>query len=100
MSLKTDHDGWARLRFSIIGPLLAAPPESGDLHQSIENLSKKLWRHPVNGTDIKFDVEMIEKIIKKFFVKFFTNFRPLIKSFDGDTTKFDSFIDFCFPLLL
>jgi tetratricopeptide (TPR) repeat protein len=46
----------------------------------------------IGRSDIKFDVEMIEKIIKKFFVKFFTNFRPLIKSFDGDTTKFDSFI--------
>ncbi len=46
----------------------------------------------VGRSDVKFDVEQIEKIIKAFFVKFFTNFEPLIKTFDGDTTKFNSFI--------
>ena len=29
-----ERDRWARLRFSIVGPLLAAPPESGELHSS------------------------------------------------------------------
>ena len=29
---------WARLRFSIIGPLLASPPEPGDLSSRIDDL--------------------------------------------------------------
>jgi len=46
----------------------------------------------IGRSDSKYQVEIIEKIIKKFFVKFITNFEPLIKNFEGDTTKFDSFI--------
>ena len=32
------REHWARLRFAIIGPLLAAPPADGDLHQALECL--------------------------------------------------------------
>jgi hypothetical protein len=41
-----DHDRaerrakWARLRFSIIGPLLAAPPTRGELKLEIAGLAK------------------------------------------------------------
>ena len=40
-------DRWARLRFAIIGPLLAAPPAKGELRQALEALAKKRWKHPV-----------------------------------------------------
>jgi hypothetical protein len=30
---------WARFRFSIIGPLLSSPPESGELKAALEVLS-------------------------------------------------------------
>jgi hypothetical protein len=33
------------LRFSIIGPLLAAPADAGDLRRRIEELAARPWRH-------------------------------------------------------
>ena len=30
------RDRWARLRFAIIGPLLAAPPDAGELHDALD----------------------------------------------------------------
>ena len=45
-----DRDRWARLRFAIIGPLLAAPPEPRQLHAALRDLSAKTWRHPVHRT--------------------------------------------------
>ena len=41
-----DRDAFARLRFSIIGPLLAAPPAPGELHGALRALSATTWRHP------------------------------------------------------
>ena len=29
------HEQWARFRFSVIGPLLAAPPDRGQLQQQL-----------------------------------------------------------------
>ena len=49
MSSTTDplkRDRWARLRFSIIGPLLAAPPAAGELQSALTLLAVKRWRHP------------------------------------------------------
>ena len=48
------RDRWARLRFSIIGPLLAAPPEPGALYAAFAALAAKIWRHPVTGRDVRF----------------------------------------------
>ena len=56
---KIDH--WARLRFAIIGPLLAAPPSSGELHKALEALAKKRWKHPVTGVDTTFSVPTLER---------------------------------------
>jgi hypothetical protein len=33
------HQRWAHLRFSIVGPLLAAPPERGELEAELEKLA-------------------------------------------------------------
>lgn len=52
---------WARLRFSIIGPLLSAPPEAGELWARIEELAKKQWRHPTNGGVVLFSPKTIER---------------------------------------
>lgn len=52
---------WARLRFSIIGPLLTAPPEAGDLWAQIEELAKKTWRHPTRGEQRRFSAKTIER---------------------------------------
>jgi transposase InsO family protein len=55
------RDRWARLRFSIIGPLLAAPPEAGTLQAALQALAAKMWRHPVSGRDVRFGVSSIER---------------------------------------
>ena len=62
-----DHDRaerrakWARLRFSIIGPLLAAPPTRGELKLAIAGLAKKPWRHPESGDPVRFGRSTIER---------------------------------------
>ncbi len=38
--------GWAQLRFSIIGGLLASPPDHGELRQRIAELAAKTYCHP------------------------------------------------------
>ena len=52
---------WARLRFQIIGPLLAAPPEDGELRQRIEVLAAQAWRHPTIGDVVRFSFKTIER---------------------------------------
>lgn len=54
------RDRWARLRFSIIGPLLAAPPEVGQLHAALTELASKTWRDP-QGLDVRFGVSTLER---------------------------------------
>ena len=61
MSKAQDPDGWARLRFAIIGPLLAAPPAHGELRQALHDLSRRTWQHPVHGTAIRFSVATLER---------------------------------------
>jgi len=55
------RDRWARLRFSIIGPLLAAPPAPGELQAELVQLAAKTWRHPVSGLDVCFAVSTLER---------------------------------------
>ena len=55
------RDRWARLRFSIIGPLLAAPPEPGELQGALVALCAKVWRHPLSGLDVCFGVSTLER---------------------------------------
>lgn len=52
---------WAHLRFSIVGPLLSAPPAHGDLKAAMEALAQKTWRHPVTGEPVTFTVKTIER---------------------------------------
>lgn len=55
------RDRWARLRFAIIGPLLAAPPAPGELRAALGLLAAKTWRHPFTGFDIRFGVSTLER---------------------------------------
>ncbi len=55
------RERWARLRFAIIGPLLAAPPPRGELQTALKELALKTWRHPVTGAPKRFDVSTIER---------------------------------------
>jgi len=61
MPTEEDTDRWARLRFAIIGPLLAAPPPRGQLRKTIAALVEKNWSHPVNGTAIRFGFATLER---------------------------------------
>jgi putative transposase len=52
---------WARLRFSIIGPLLASPPSDGELKTRIDDLATRPWRHPSTGGVMHFSFKTIER---------------------------------------
>ena len=58
---KEDRDRWARLRFAIIGPLLAAPPAKGQLRAALEALSERTWQHPVSGRPARFGISTLER---------------------------------------
>ena len=55
------HERWAHLRFSVVGPLLAAPPARGALQAALEALAAKSWLHPVTGAPTRFGVSTIER---------------------------------------
>ena len=52
---------WAHFRFSVIGPLLAAPPARGELKQELQLLAQKKWRHPITGQRVQFALPTIER---------------------------------------
>jgi len=56
-----ERDRWARLRFAIIGPLLAAPPADGDLAAALKALAAKSWRHPFTGLEIRFGCSTLQR---------------------------------------
>jgi putative transposase len=56
-----DRDRWARLRFAIIGPLLAAPPAKGQLQSSLRELSSRTWKHPLTGLPVRFGMSTLER---------------------------------------
>src|SRR5205823_3010542 len=57
----TTHRRWAHLRFSIIGPLLAAPPARGELQAELERLAAKEWLHPVTAQPARFGISTIQR---------------------------------------
>ena len=52
---------WARLRFSIIGPLLASPPPRGQLQEDLRLLAAQRWTHPTTGEPVLFGFSTIER---------------------------------------
>ena len=56
-----DRDRWARLRFAIVGPLLAAPPEPGQLHAALLALSASHWQHPDTAQSVRFGLSTIRR---------------------------------------
>lgn len=65
MSLDTNRNNpkaWGRLRFAIIGPLLAAPPPRGELCKSLAALAARTYRHPLEpDKQIQFKASSIER---------------------------------------
>lgn len=54
-------DRWSRLRFSIIGSLLAGPPEGGELKKALAALAEKTWIHPITDLPVRFAYSTLEK---------------------------------------
>src|SRR5579862_2588923 len=55
------HERWAHFRFSVIGPLLAAPPERGQLQKQLQQLAAKKWQHPISGQWVVFGRSTIQR---------------------------------------
>jgi len=55
------HERWAQFRFSVIGPLLAAPPSRGDLQVQLQELAAKKWRHPISEEWTLFGFSTLER---------------------------------------
>lgn len=58
---KDRHGLWARLRFSIVGKLLASPPKRGELKREIESLARTQWQHPITKEPHDFAFGTIER---------------------------------------
>jgi len=52
---------WARFRFSVIGPLLSAPPERGQLHEELARLAARSYQHPISGAGICIGLSTVER---------------------------------------
>ena len=61
MTQRRVHERWARLRFSVIGQLLAAPPATGALRSELEKLAAREWRHPATDAPVRFGLSTIER---------------------------------------
>ena len=58
---RSSHKRLAELRFSVVGPLFAAPPEKGKLREALLNLSAKNWLNPVTDKWGLFGFSTIER---------------------------------------
>ncbi len=52
---------WAHFRFSIIGGLLARPPDKGELCKELERLARFCYLHPNQNTWVQFGASTIER---------------------------------------
>ncbi|MBD3335005.1 MAG: DDE-type integrase/transposase/recombinase, partial [Candidatus Eisenbacteria bacterium] len=52
---------WARLRFAIVGRLLAEPPRRGSLRAELQALSERDWTHPTTGESVRFSFATLER---------------------------------------
>jgi len=60
-STARSHERWAHFRFSVIGPLLAAPPARGQLQAQLKELAAKKWQHPISGQWVVLGLSTIER---------------------------------------
>jgi transposase InsO family protein len=52
---------WARLRFSIVGRVLAMPAKPGELQHRLQELAQTVWKHPTTGESVAFSFSTIER---------------------------------------
>lgn len=58
---KINTQAWGEFRFSVVGPLLSAPPCKGELKKTINELSSKIWKHPLTAKPLKLGASTIER---------------------------------------
>jgi len=58
---ESSRDRWARLRFAVVGRLLAAPPGRGALRAALTLLAAATWQHPTTGAPVAFALPTIER---------------------------------------
>ena len=56
-----ERERWARLRFAVVGPLLASPPPKGRLRAELERLAQQDWEHPCGEGPVRFSASTIER---------------------------------------
>lgn len=59
--LPRSHEQWARFRFSVVGPLLAAPPQRGERQARLQELAAQKWSHPISGEWVRFGLSTLER---------------------------------------
>jgi len=62
---KRSAEKWSAFRLSVVGQLLHAPSERGELAQRIRALAATLWTHPTSGEPVKFGFSTIERWYQK-----------------------------------
>lgn len=55
------RDRWAHFRLSVIGRLLASPPERGELQQALQELAARPYRHPFHGGWVTVSKPTVER---------------------------------------
>ncbi len=56
------REAWEQFRFAVVGPLLASPPEGGELQSTLRLLSEKDWQHPVDSErTVRFSLPTLER---------------------------------------
>ena len=55
------RDRWARLRFAVLGPLLASPPPAGQRRGELERLAEREWEHPCGKGPVRFATSTVER---------------------------------------
>lgn len=59
--VRSKSERWAEFRFSVVGGLLSSPPWRGELKQSLVELSRQSWCHPISGEPIQYSFATIER---------------------------------------
>ena len=60
-SSPSPQERMAQFKFSIVGPLLASPPERGALAVALDDLAAKTWRDPQTGEPTTYARSTIER---------------------------------------
>jgi len=58
---RSGSERWAEFKFSVVGGLLASPPQQGELRAALSELAARTWRHPISGAPVRYGYSTIER---------------------------------------